>query len=103
MPIVGYDGGQQGSAVPGSANPNSMDDPKAPLTQTQIVEIEKPIEQRLDRNSQFHATIVQRIRARLQLSYRNRSLRYDDWDRCDESRRLYVNQNRPARKGNKMN
>lgn len=98
-----FDGGMQGSTVPGQPSSTDTTDPKTPLTQTQIVEIEKPIEQRLDPESQFHATIVQRIRARLQLSYRNRSLRYDDWDRVDEHRRLYVNQNRPARKGNKQN
>lgn len=103
MVAIGTDAGLAGSSVPGSAVPNAQDDPKTPLPQSVIVEIEKPIEQRLLPESQFHATIVQRLRARLQLSYRNRSLRYDDWDRVDEHRRLYVNQNRPARKGNKQN
>ena len=49
----------------------------------------------------LHGKVLQRIRARLDLSYRNISPRYDAFDRADEKRRLYVNLARPARRGDK--
>jgi hypothetical protein len=63
---------------------------------------DQPIEVRLKPESEFHNKILQKLRNRLQLSYRNRSSRYDDWDRVDEHRRMYVNADRAARKGNKQ-
>lgn len=59
----------------------------------------RPLEQQMVPTGPLHAKVLARVRARLDLAYRNISLRYDAWDRADEKRRLYVNLARPARKG----
>lgn len=66
-----------------------------------IVEVEQPIEVRLRPGTKLHGKIVQKLRARLDLSYRNMSSRYDDWDRVDEHLRFYIDLTRTVRKGDK--
>jgi hypothetical protein len=59
----------------------------------------KTLEFQLQPDKPLHGKLLQRVRSRLDLSFRNQSLRYDSWDRADEKRRLYVNLARPARRG----
>lgn len=67
-----------------------------PTTATQL-----PMAQRLTYGSSFHQQLVGRIRARLQLSQRHISQRYDDWDRANEHVDLYLDLTRRARKGDR--
>jgi len=62
---------------------------------------DQPIEVRLRPETRLHGEIVQKLRARLDLSYRNVSTRYPDWDRVDEHLRFFVDLTRAVRKGDK--
>lgn len=62
---------------------------------------EPPLEVRLKPGTELHRKVVQKLRARLDLSYRNLSGRYGDWDRVDEHQRMYINLSRQVRKGDK--
>lgn len=67
-----------------------------------ITEVEQPIEVRLKAGTSLHSKVVQKLRARLDLSYRNVSQRYDDWDRVDEHRRMFIDLSRVVRRGDKQ-
>lgn len=62
---------------------------------------ELPIEQRLAPGTRLHGKLVQKLKARLELSFRNLSTRYDDWDRVDEHLRFHIDLTRAVRKGDK--
>jgi hypothetical protein len=62
---------------------------------------DQPIEIRLKPDTELHRDVLQKLKARVELSYRNMSSRYDDWDRVDERLRLFVDLSRQARKGDK--
>lgn len=57
------------------------------------------IEALLNPKQPMHGKVLQRLKARFELSERVMAGRYDTFDRVDEKRRLYVNLARPARKG----
>lgn len=86
-----------------SQNPAAIQPEGLEVSDDAKIEAGKPqpgtLEAELLPNKTLHGKILQRLRARLDLSYRNISQRYDAWDRADEKRRLYVNLARPARKG----
>ncbi len=89
-------GGGGSSFVPGTGDPsNGLTVPD----NAQISEVEQPINVRLAPEQPLHGKIVQKLRARLDLSYRNMSLRYPEWDRVDEHLRMYTDLSRPVRKG----
>lgn len=81
-----------------NADPNSLVLPDdAQFSQPDI-----PPEQLLKFGTPLHGKVVSRLNARVEMSHRNLvAKRQDDWDRADDSRRLYVNLARPARKGDK--
>jgi hypothetical protein len=62
---------------------------------------DQPIEQLLHPDSELHKEVVKKLKARIDLSHRHMSQRYDDWDRVDEHCRLYVDLSRKSRKGDK--
>jgi hypothetical protein len=62
---------------------------------------EGPLEQRLAPGSSLHQELVGRLTARLDLSRRHISKRYDDWTRTDEHVRLFLDLSRRARKGDR--
>lgn len=64
----------------------------------EVARQEIPIENRLEYGSGFHDQILRRIVARLDLSEKAISQRYDDWDRVDENTRLYIDLSRKAKR-----
>lgn len=59
------------------------------------------LESSLKPGQPLHTKLLSRFKARLELAERNKKPRYDAYDRVDEKRRLYVNLDRPARRGNR--
>ncbi len=86
------------SMPPPAPEDGAAEFPNGPITGGGLV---APLEQQLKPDSPLHAKVLKRVKARLDLSHRNRTQRYPDWRRADEKRRLYMNLASPARKGDK--
>lgn len=59
------------------------------------------LSERLKWGSKLHTKLLPRLIARRDLAEKNVSQRYDEWDRVDEKRRLFLDFSRPARLGDK--
>src|SRR5262249_31290385 len=62
---------------------------------------DQSIETRLQYGQDFHQQLLARLNARLDLSQRHISQRYDDWDQTDEHCRLFIDLARRAKKSDK--
>jgi len=62
---------------------------------------EIPIEERLSPETTFHSKILGRINSRLDLSSKVMTLRYGDWDRVNDTLRMFVDLSRKALRGDR--
>jgi hypothetical protein len=65
------------------------------------VDFSQPLSERLDPKSPLHGRLISELQNMVRSSEQHIEQRYDDWERVDEQMRLYLDIDRPARRGDK--